>query len=90
MERLLKVLEQFFDRLLTRETLTEVAAAFAAFGIAWLLGRLIRGWHTRREPGVALSLRDRAGLSCPLLGQIKEQVKAARGIKQRGEVAWTR
>ncbi len=60
MERFLTVIEQFFDRLLTRETFTEVAAALAAFSIAWLLGRLIRGWHTRREPGVALSLRDRA------------------------------
>src|SRR5262245_18272827 len=60
MERLFTAIEQFFDRVLTRETLTEVAAAFAAFGIAWLLGRLLSTCQPRREPGVALSLRDRA------------------------------
>jgi 3-hydroxyisobutyrate dehydrogenase len=43
-----------------------------------------------KDMQIVLDMCDRAGLSCPLLGLIKEQVKAARGIKQRGEVAWTR
>jgi 3-hydroxyisobutyrate dehydrogenase len=43
-----------------------------------------------KDMQIVLDMCDRAGLSCPLLGQVKEQVKAARNIKQRGEVGWTR
>jgi 3-hydroxyisobutyrate dehydrogenase len=43
-----------------------------------------------KDMQIVLEMCDAAGLSCPLLGQIKEQVKAAREIKRRGEVAWTR
>jgi len=59
MDRLVTAVGAFIDRLFTRETLTEVAAALAAFGIAWLLGRLIRSRHVRRDPGVAMTLRER-------------------------------
>ncbi len=53
MDRLVTAVGAFIDRLFTRETLTEVAAALAAFGIAWLLGRLIRSRQcgaTRASP----------------------------------------
>lgn len=43
-----------------------------------------------KDMQIVLDMCDRAGLSFPLLGQVKEQVKAAREIKQRGEVGWTR
>jgi 3-hydroxyisobutyrate dehydrogenase/2-hydroxy-3-oxopropionate reductase len=43
-----------------------------------------------KDMQIVMEMCDRAGLSLPLLGHIKEQVKAAREIKRRGEVAWTR
>lgn len=59
MDQFFTAVGEFFDRLLTRDTLTEVAAALTALGIAWLLGHLIRGRFTRPEPGAALGLRER-------------------------------
>jgi 3-hydroxyisobutyrate dehydrogenase len=43
-----------------------------------------------KDMQIVLDMCDRTGLSFPLLGLLKEQVKAARKIKQRGEVGWTR
>jgi 3-hydroxyisobutyrate dehydrogenase len=43
-----------------------------------------------KDMQIVLDMCDQGGLSCPLLGLIKEQVKTAREIKQRGEVGWTR
>ena len=43
-----------------------------------------------KDMQIVMDMCDRAGLSSPLLGHVKEQVKAAREIKRRGEVAWTR
>lgn len=59
MDRLFTAVGNFFDRLLTRDTLAEIAAALAALGIAWLVGHLIRGKVVKREPGATVALRDR-------------------------------
>jgi 3-hydroxyisobutyrate dehydrogenase/2-hydroxy-3-oxopropionate reductase len=56
----------------------------------------LENWETMtytwalKDMQIVLDMCDRAGLSLPLLGLIKEQVKAARDVKRRGEVAWTR
>jgi small-conductance mechanosensitive channel len=59
MDRFVTAVGDFFDRLLTRNTLTEVAATLAALGIAWLFGSAIRAWHRNRQYGLAVDLRDR-------------------------------
>jgi len=59
MEELTNAVSHLLDRLLTRETLTEIAAAAAAFGLAWLLGRVIQDMALRREPGVVPGFRQR-------------------------------
>ena len=43
-----------------------------------------------KDMQIVLEMCDAAGLSSPLLGHVKEQVKAAREIKRRGEIPWTR
>jgi small-conductance mechanosensitive channel len=59
MEEVTTAIRHLLDRLLTRETLTEIAAAAAAFGLAWLLGRVIQDMALRREPGVVPGFRQR-------------------------------
>lgn len=38
---------------------------------------------------IVLEMCDRAGLSAPMMGLVKEQVKAARKIKLDGNISWT-
>ncbi len=38
---------------------------------------------------IVLEMCDRAGLSLPMMGLVKEQVKAARKIKREGGARWT-
>jgi small-conductance mechanosensitive channel len=59
MDEVTNAVSKLLDRILTRETLTEIAAAAAAFGLAWLLGRLIQDMALRREPGVVPGFRQR-------------------------------
>lgn len=42
MESLFKSIDAWLDRLLTPQTLTEMAAVLATFGLAWFLGRFLR------------------------------------------------
>jgi len=39
---------------------------------------------------LVLEMCDRAGLSMPMMGLVKEQVKQAKAAKKRGEAPWTR
>jgi len=59
MDKLFTTLSQLIERLSSRDTLTEVAAALAAFGLAWLMGRYIQVRHAKREPGVPVAFRQR-------------------------------
>jgi small-conductance mechanosensitive channel len=60
MEEITKAVEHSFDKLFTRNTLTEVAAAVVALALAWFAGRFIQGWQQRqREPGVVPTFRTR-------------------------------
>lgn len=59
MDEITEAIANVLERLFTRQTLTELAAALAAFGLAWLLGKLIRHWHTHREPGVVPAFHQR-------------------------------
>ncbi len=58
MESLLKLIDALFDRLLTRQTLTEIAAVLATFGLAWFLGRFLRSWLVRREAPAPTNFRE--------------------------------
>ena len=57
METFLKSIDSLIDRLLTRETLTEIAAVLATFGLAWFLGRFVRDWLVRRESPAPTTFR---------------------------------
>jgi len=58
MDSLLKLLDSLFDQLLTRHTLTEIAAVLATFGLAWFLGRFLRNRLIRSEAPVPTNLRE--------------------------------
>jgi small-conductance mechanosensitive channel len=58
MESLLKTLDGLLDRLLTRHTLTEIAAVLATFGLAWFLGRFLRHRLIRRDAPEPTNLRQ--------------------------------
>jgi small-conductance mechanosensitive channel len=57
METLFKSIDSLIDRLLTRQTLTEIAAVLATFGLAWFLGRFVRDWLIRRESPAPTTFR---------------------------------
>jgi small-conductance mechanosensitive channel len=63
MDPLIQSIGHLFARIFTRETLTEVAAIVAAFGLAWLLSRTIRnwrgGWLVRHEAQPPITLGER-------------------------------
>ena len=58
MEQLFKTIDTLIDRLLTRQTLTEIAAVLATFGLAWFLGRFLRDWLVSREAPAPTSFRE--------------------------------
>lgn len=58
MENLIKSLDGLLDRLLTRQTLTEIAAVLATFGLAWFLGRYLRNRLIRRDVPAPINLRE--------------------------------
>ena len=58
MERLLKLLDGLLDRLLTRHTLTEIAAVLATVGLAWFLGRFLRNRLIRHDAPAPTNLRE--------------------------------
>ncbi len=58
MDSLLKSLDSLFDLLLTRHTMTEIAAVLATFGLAWFLGRFLRNRLIRSEAPVPTNLRE--------------------------------
>lgn len=58
MDSLLKSLDSLFDQLLTRHTMTEIAAVLATFGLAWFLGRFLRNRLIRSEAPGPTNLRE--------------------------------
>ena len=58
MEQLFKSIDSLIERLLTRQTLTEIAAVLATFGLAWFLGRFLRDWLVKREAPAPTSFRE--------------------------------
>ena len=58
MESLLKSLDGLLDRVLTRQTLTEIAAVLATFGLAWFLGRFLRNRLIRSDAPAPANLRE--------------------------------
>ncbi len=66
MDHLLQIGGEILHRLFTREFLTEIAAIALAFGLAWILRKLVRGWLRRgATPRTAPTT---------LLGRLKEGV----------------
>jgi small-conductance mechanosensitive channel len=58
MDSLLKIAEDLTARLLARDTLTEVAAVLATFGLAWFLGRFLRNRLIRPDAPPPANLRE--------------------------------
>ena len=59
MDRFLSAVGDFFGRIVTRESLTEIAAAAIVFGIAFFLGRLMKRLRAQREPGATPLFHER-------------------------------
>ncbi len=58
MESLIKGIDALIDRLLTRQTLTEIAAVLATFGLGWFLGRYLRNRLIRRDAPAPANFRE--------------------------------